>query len=134
MSVTAPHEAGAESPGLFDQFGKTLGSGRRMAADLLGLVGLEARLAGISAARLLGMGVAAGFALMAAWLLLQAALIVWLNQLGLNLGLAFLLFALLNGALTGYLIYQGLRLSRNLSFAATRRALREETVDARTEG
>ncbi len=121
-----------DAPGLKDQLSRTLSSTRQLAADLLELFGLEARLAGLSAGKILAFAVVAAFTLIAAWLFIQGALIVWLHQLGLNLGLALLLFALLNIAATGLLAWLAVRDSRNLTFAATRRALQKE-ADEQTE-
>lgn len=125
---TASHEAAAE-PGLTEQLGDTLASTRQLAAELFELFGLEARLAGLSAAKILGLAIAAAFTVIAAWLFLQGALVVWLSQLGLNLGLALLLFAVLNIAVTALLAWLVIRSSRNLTFAATRRALKKEAVE-----
>jgi hypothetical protein len=125
-----PAEEELAQPGLADQLSATLANTRRAAAELLGLFGLEARPAGLSAAKILALAVAAAFTVIAAWLFVQGALIVWLHQLGLNLGLAFLLFGILNLAVTALLGWMALRASRNMTFAATRRALKKEAEEA----
>ncbi len=88
------------------------------------LVALEARLAAISLAGIMGLGIFIGITLVSSWLLLAAAGAVWLvEQTGLGWALALLLVALLNLVLTA-LAWFGIRsLSRNLQFRFTRRQL-----------
>lgn len=90
---------------------------------LTALAALEARLAGLSAAAILGLGVAAGVLFAAAWLLLMAGLAVWLVDLGAGWGLALLCIALINALTGGGLVMLIIKLSRNLLFQATRRQM-----------
>lgn len=127
---TEPQDSG----GLTEQLSETVATGRRVAADFVELVGLDARLAGISAAKLLGYALLAAFMLVTAWLMLLGALITWLNMLGLNLGLAFLLFACVNIVVAAGIGYLALRCSHDLTFASTRRALTGNADHEHSEG
>ncbi len=130
-----PGSEDPDRPHLSQQLGETVAAARRFAGDLVELFGLEARLAGLSAAKVLALALVAAFTIIAAWLFLQGALIAWIHQLGLNLGLAFLLFSAINIAATAGLGYAAVRSSRSMTFAATRQVLRKEPLqyDERTE-
>ncbi|RFA30075.1 hypothetical protein CAI21_07675 [Alkalilimnicola ehrlichii] len=133
MAATTPEKElraaeTAQSPSLKDRLEETLRSTRNFLAELFELFGLETRLAGLNAAKMLGLAIAAGFTLISGWLFLQGALVYWLHQLGLNLGLASLLFALINLAGTAGLAWWIYQSSKALSFPATRRALKKEAA------
>ncbi len=90
---------------------------------LAALAALEARLAGVSAAAILGLGLAAGLLFITAWLLLMAGFALWLVYLGLGWGLSLLCIALINVLTGGGLVVLIIKLSRNLLFQATRRQM-----------
>ena len=90
---------------------------------LVALAVLEARLVGLSAAAILGLGLAAGVLFITAWLLLMAGFALWLVYLGAGWGLALLCIALINALTGGGLVVLIIKLSRNLLFQATRRQM-----------
>lgn len=96
-------------------------------SDLIGdtvrLAALETRLAGLSLSAMLALAVAGGLLLITAWLLLAAALAVWLTRWGLAWESALIGVAILNVLLCVPVFWLIGRLSRNLLFAATRRHL-----------
>ena len=94
---------------------------RSISDDLFTLVTLEARLAGLSIAMILGLGLAAGLLFLTAWLLLMAGLALWLVHVGLGWGGALLCIALINAMTGAGLVVLIIKLSRNLLFEATRR-------------
>ena len=103
---------------------------------LAALAALEARLAGLSAAAILGLGLAVGLLFITAWLLLMAGFVLWLVSLGVGWGLALLCIALINVLAGAGLVVFIIKLSRNLLFQATRRqmtAIIREKEHASTE-
>ena len=96
---------------------------RSIIGDILGLLALEARLAGLSIAAMLGLGVAAGLLFITAWLLFVAGIAYSLVDLGLGWGGALLITALLNIVLGVFLVRLIFLFSRNLLFKATRRQI-----------
>ncbi len=96
---------------------------RSIVGDILGLLALEARLAGLSIAAMLGLGVAAALLFITAWLLFVAGIAFSLVDLGLGWGLALLITALLNIVLGVILVRLIFVFSRNLLFKATRRQM-----------
>jgi hypothetical protein len=100
-----------------------LASLRHLLGDSLQLLGLEARLAGLSLAGIIAAALAVAFSLMATWLLLQGALVLALIRLGLDALMLLLVFTALNAAASLGLLAIIRRLSRNLMFQATRQAV-----------
>ncbi|MBI2778670.1 MAG: hypothetical protein HYX62_02615 [Gammaproteobacteria bacterium] len=129
MSSTAPPtppsdgSKGAAEESLASAGVSLLRTFRSIVGDILGLVALEARLAGLSIAAMLGLGVAAALLFITAWLLFVAGIAFSLVDLGLGWGLALLITALLNIALGVILIRLIFVFSRNLLFKATRRQI-----------
>lgn len=95
---------------------------RDLIGDTLGLLALEARLAGLSLAGIIVAAVVAAFAMMAFWLLLQAGLIIAFSRLGIDVLWLLATFTVLNGAGALLLLLSIRRLSRNLMFKGTARA------------
>lgn len=91
--------------------------------DFLALAALEARLAGLSIAAMLGLGLAVGLLFITAWLLLVAGGTLWLVGLGMGWGPALLVTALANVLMGIVLVVLIVNLSRNVLFKATRRQL-----------
>ncbi len=113
----------ADETSLFRKGMTLLRTIRSIFDDLSTLIALEARLAVLSAAMIVGLGLAVGLLFVTAWLLLMAGLAWWLVQWGLGWGAALLCIALIN-ALTGAgLVVSIIKLSRNLLFEATRRQM-----------
>ncbi|MBA1149303.1 hypothetical protein H0Z60_19845 [Ectothiorhodospiraceae bacterium WFHF3C12] len=93
---------------------------RALAADMGELMGLEARLAGITLAALCGLAVLAGGLVLSGWLLLQLGAVWWLGVYGISTG-----HALIGAGAANLLLALGcwlvaVRRSRHLTFANTR--------------
>lgn len=124
--MPAPQAAPPDTPAEPSLGAAALGTAaliRDLLGDALGLLALEARLAGLSLAGIVAAAVAAAFAVLAFWLLLQAGLIVAFGRLGIDVLWLLAAFALLNGAGALLLLLAIRRLSRNLMFKATAGAL-----------
>ena len=87
------------------------------------LAALECQQAALSLSGMLGVAVLIAILGVSAWLMLLAAIAIWLAGLGLRLELALLGAAFLNLGLGLTLVYLLHRLSRGLRFEATRRQL-----------
>lgn len=122
--ATQPEEAAQTEPPetLGDSVSDLFLSIKAIARNSIRLVTLEGRLAGLSLALMVGLGVAVALLLLTAWFLLVAALTVWLAS---HLGWAgaMALVAVLNLAASVPLVLLIIRYSRNLLFSATRRQL-----------
>jgi hypothetical protein len=132
----AAHDASAAAPAeppLSTQALNTLAILRDLVGNTAGLAALEARLAALSLAGIVATALAAGFAVMAFWLLLQAALIVGFMRLGADLLWLLAGFTLLNAASVVLCLYLIRRLGGNLTFRATAAALRGRAMDATAE-
>jgi len=102
--------------------------------NALELVALEGRLAALTVTRMLVCGIGAATLVVTGWLALVAALAVWLYHRGVALEAVLLGIGFIN-ALTAYGVWLLIkRLSRNLSFAATRRQLTPPPSQARQDG
>lgn len=97
---------------------------RKLLANTFGLAALELRLAALSLGGILAAAMAAAFALMAFWLMLQALLTVALLRLGIDLIWLLAGFTVLNGLTIVVLLLFAWRLSGNLVFQNTAAALR----------
>ncbi len=95
---------------------------RDLVGDLLELATLETRNAGRAAVAMVAMAIIGAFCLMAAWLSLCGALAFWIAG-WIGWIAAFLLVAFLNVAGAVALVLAIMRLSRLLTFRATRQAL-----------
>ncbi len=113
-------------PNLVAVAGQLLQALRSTVDQTLRLIAQEARLAAVSLAGIIVFGVFAGIAVVAAWLLIAGAGVVWTVQAGLDWVPALLLFALINFGLAA-LAWFGIRsLSKNLLFRASRRCVTGE--------
>jgi len=92
--------------------------------DWVGLVALEGRLAGLSAAGMLAFAILAGLCLFSAWLFLLGAVILLLAPLGYSWPGLLAAAAALNVLLAAALIFAIRKLSANLLFPATQQSLR----------
>ncbi|HEX5515691.1 MAG TPA: hypothetical protein VFY81_14930 [Gammaproteobacteria bacterium] len=106
---------------------------RKLIGDLLGLAALEARLATLSLIGIVATALAAAFAIMAFWLLLQAALLVGFLRLGADLLWLLIGFTVFNGLTVMLCLFFIRRLSGNLTFRATTAALRGSDTHATAE-
>lgn len=120
-------ETGAAAPSTPESLRQTVISllqrARDTLGDLLALIALEARLAGLSLAIIVGLGVAAALLLCSVWFLILAAAVASLIAAGWAWGAALLLIAVCNLAMGAVAVISIGRYSRNLLFAKTRRQL-----------
>lgn len=128
MSIATQDEGvkasdGTPAPGVIDELAGMFVSARAALADLLDLLSLEARRAGLSLMWMVACGVVAAVCIVSAWLGLMAALVIVAVSLGLPLLAAVFAVILINGTAGGLLIYRGISISHDLRFSATRRQL-----------
>ena len=95
-----------------------------LASDLLDLFALEARRAGLTLVLMLACGAIGAVLIIAAWLGLLAAFVLWGVSLGATWQAALGVVAFANVAAAGALFWLCARKSRVLTFPATRRELR----------
>lgn len=114
---------GTAPPGVFDELLGAFASARESLAGFLELMALEARRAGLSLVWMLVLGLLAGMCFIATWLGISAALAITMMSAGLGAVAAVLLVALFNLVAGVIFILCGVRMSRNLLFAATRRQI-----------
>lgn len=93
---------------------------------VLEMAALESRLAGLTLAFIAGLALAVGVLALTTWGLLIAAGVRGLMALGLSAGVALLVAAAVNAVVAVGLLAIIPRLSRRLTFRATRRALKGE--------
>ena len=96
---------------------------RDIASDFLALATLELRLAGLSFAFMVALGVGAALLLVTAWLLLMGAIACWIVIPGSGWGVTLLVMALCNAGGIALLVWLIRARSRDLLFARTRRQL-----------
>lgn len=113
----------APPSGVIDALSALFTSARTALSDILELLSLEARRAGLALMWMVVCGVIAAICIVATWLGLMAALALWLVSLGLPVLAAVLAVAVLNGLSGAVLIYRCVGMSRDLLFSATRRQL-----------
>ncbi|GEM_PF-2981723 len=118
-----PPQDAAEPLGPSQRLGAVVAAAVQLVGELLRLLALESRLAGLSLAGILFAALAAAFGVMTAWLLLQAALTVGLTRLGADPLLVLLALTALNALIVAFLLLLIRRLSRNLLFRASIDAL-----------
>jgi hypothetical protein len=112
-----------KTEGIAEQVSGAFADARGLASNLLDLVGLEARRAGLALILMLACGAAGAALFAAAWIGLMAAAALWsAPRIGWEAALCALAFATLAAALAlGWLC---VRISRGLAFPAARRQLR----------
>jgi len=103
-----------------------LGSIWALVDNFLGLVGSEARLAGLTMAAMAAAAMAAMVMLISAWLFLQAAFLLWLVHNGTSWTTGLVALAAANVCAGLALAAWVKHASRRLSFPATRSALKPQ--------
>ena len=122
-----PGDAGVQAakrppaPGVFDELSNALASARAGVSSFLDLMSFEARRAALALMWMVAWGVVAAICIVAAWLSLMAALVMWAVSLGVAPLAAVIAAAVLNGVIGVWLFYIGIGLSHDLLFSATRR-------------
>jgi hypothetical protein len=94
---------------------------RAALSNLLDLISLEARRAGLALVWIIAWGLASAMCIAVAWLGLMAALALWAVALGLPPIAAAIAIAVINLAAAAVLIRVCIGMSRALRFSATRR-------------
>jgi len=122
MDATRPEGIVAELSGAF-------AGARGLLSNLLDLFGLEARRAGLMLVLMLACGVIGAVLIVAAWMGLLAALVLWAVALGVEWQAALGAVALANLAAALALFWLCARVSRTLAFPATRRELRPKRLE-----
>ena len=122
MDATRPQGIVAELSGAF-------AGARGLLSNLLDLFGLEARRAGLMLVLMLACGVIGAVLIIAAWLGLLAALVLWGVSLGITWQAALGVVAFANVVSAGALFWLCARASRDLTFPATRRELRPRRLE-----
>ena len=123
---TQEPESPDSEPDLIATAGQLLQAVRSAIDQTFRLVAQEARLAAVSLAGIIVLGVFVGVAVVAAWLLVAGAGVVWTVQAGLGWVPALLFCAIFNIGLA-VVAWFGIRwLSRNLLFRASRRCVTGE--------
>ena len=109
--------------GIVGELSGTFASARWLLSSLLELFSLEARRAGLTLVLMLACGTVAAILVVAAWLGLLAALVLWSVYLGVSWEVALAQMALAKLALAALLWWLCAWMSRALLFAGTRRQL-----------
>jgi uncharacterized membrane protein YqjE len=117
------------SDGVVAELSGAFAGARGLASNLLDLVGLEARRAGLTLVLMLACGVIGAVLVIAAWLGLLAALVLWGVSAGTTWQAALGIVVLANVAAASALFWLCARASRDLAFPATRRELRAERLE-----
>ena len=112
---------GLPAAGVLDELSSALASARTAIAKFLELLSLEARRAGLALVWMVVWGFVAAICIVAAWLGVMAALVLWAVSLGLLPVAAVLGVAVINCVAGAVLLRVCARLSRDLLFAASRR-------------
>lgn len=123
MGLASRPAAGADGDSLTDLATRLLADLPGLVTDRVRLLALEAQRAGIAAARLLAVVVAAGVLLTTAWLAVWAGIAWGLAQWGLAWGWIALLIIVVNLGAVAYLVGMAKRLLRQVSLPATVRRL-----------
>lgn len=113
-----------------DTEGSLLTTWRRIASDFLELAALELRLAGISLAVMVVMGLGAALLLVTAWLLIVAAIACWIMVPETAWAGTLAVIAVVNIAAAAVLVVFMKKRSRDLTFARTRRQIAPEHAPA----
>ncbi len=109
--------------GIVEELSGAFASARWLLSSLLDLFSLEARRAGLTLVLMLACGTLAAILVVAAWLGLLAALVLWSVSLGVSWEVALAQMALANLALAALLWWLCAWMSRALLFSKTRRQL-----------
>lgn len=112
------------SKGIVEELSGAFASARWLLSSILDLFSLEARRAGLTLVLMLACGAVGAILVVAAWLGLLAALVLWSVSLGVGWEVALAQMALANLVLAGLLWWLCAWMSRALLFPATRRQLK----------
>lgn len=112
---------------MIDQLSRAFASARDAFSNLLELISLEARRAGLALMWMVVWGGVAAICIVTAWLGLMAALVIWAVSLGFPPIAAAIAVAGINLAAGAVLIYVCIGMSCDLLFSATRRQLAGES-------
>jgi hypothetical protein len=115
--------------GLAEEIAGAVAGARDLASNVLDLVGLETRRAGLSLMLMLACGIAGAILFVASWIALMGAVALWCVSAGIGWPVALAAAGLATAALTGALFGLSLRVSRDLAFPATRRQLRPKRLE-----
>ncbi len=115
--------------GVLGEVSSLVSSARRTVSGFFELVVLEARRAGIALAWMIGLGVGAAILGVTAWLGLMAMLAMLLVAMGLGPILAMLLVVVLNLAAAGSAAFVCVKMSKDLTFEASRRQLKTRAAE-----
>lgn len=118
----------APPSGVFDEFSKLLAFARETLSDVLELVSLETRRAGLGLVWMIVGGLLAAIFIVTAWAGLMAALAMYMVSLGMISLAAVIVVAAVNLIAGAAMLYWCIGLSRHLLFSATRRQLRGATL------
>lgn len=119
-----PHVVTPPPPlGVFDELSKLLAFARESLSDLLELMSLETRRAGLGLVWMIASGLAATIFILTAWAGLMAALAMYIVSIGMLPLAAVIVVATVNLIAGAGMLYCCFYLSRHLLFAATRRQL-----------
>lgn len=115
--------------GIVAELSGAFAGARGLLSNLLDLFGLEARRAGLMLVLMLACGVIGAVLIVAAWLGLLAALVLWAVSRGVEWQSALGAVAFANAAAAASLFWFCARVSRDLTFPATRRELRPKRLE-----
>jgi hypothetical protein len=123
LALNSANAAGPSQPSVdvLGEVSKALASARAALSNVLELISLEARRAGIALMWMVALGAVAAICLVAAWLGFMAALAMGAISLGLTPIAAVIAVALINLVAGAILIKVSIGMSRDLLFSATRR-------------
>jgi hypothetical protein len=115
--------------------GRMLAEGRELARDYLDLLAVEGQLAGRSLVLMLALAIALGIVLVAAWIILNLAGVMWMVESETLSASQALLTSAVAHLVMALLIWLSVRhLSRNLVFGGFRRALHRQGSPDDLEG
>lgn len=115
--------------GLLGELSGVFAGARGLLSDILHLFTLEARRAGLTLVLMLACGAIGAILVVAAWLGLMTALVLWAVALGISWEAVIPAVAFANLAVAGALFWLCARVSRGLLFSATRRQLRPDRLE-----
>ncbi len=121
MPASSP--PGSSRPGLTGALSNVVSGARQVASDLLELLALEARRAGLTLIWMIALGLATAFLGVTAWLALMVVLALCAVAWGLGWIGAFLGLAALNLIGASVTVCACMKISRNLLFSASRRRI-----------
>jgi uncharacterized membrane protein YqjE len=119
----------ARAEGTAEELSGAFAGARGLLSNILDLFTLEARRAGLTLVLMLSCGAIGAILVVAAWLGLMAALMLWAVALGISWQAAVAAVAFANLAVAGALFWLCARVSRDLLFSATRRQLRPNRLE-----